>query len=343
MPRPLNEQLVVITGASSGIGRETAIQFGKAGASVVLAARNEAALQEVASEIEGSGGKAHVVVTDVAEWDQVERLATAAVERFGRIDTWVNNASVSAFGTIEQLSIEEIERIIQVDVMGTIYGVKAALPHLRREGDGVIINLSSVVGVRAVPLQGAYSAAKHAVRGFSDALRMELEHDGSGIAVTTILPTSINTPFFNHARSKTGKMGAPIPPIYEPSAVAEAILYSAEHPQREVFIGAGGRMLAMMQRMSPALTDRSMLLGGMIFKRQQCDLPAPAEDNLFTPVSGTGSTTGGFDKLSQSSSLYTRLVGLHPNRGRAALAASGLLGAVALRRRLTMYGADRGR
>lgn len=331
MPCPISEQVVVITGASSGIGRETALAFGRVGASVVLAARNDAALQQVAAEIDASGGKAHVVVTDVAEWEQVDRLATAAVERCGRIDTWVNNAGVSEYATVEQATIAELDRIVQVNLMGVIYGVKAALPHLEHGGGGAIVNLSSVVGVRAVPLQAVYCATKHAIRGFSDGLRLELEHDGSGITVTTILPSTINTPFYNQARSKTGKMGNPVPPVYEPIVVAEAILYAAEHPQREVFIGAAGRVLAMMQRVSPALTDKCMLAGGIVFKQQQRDQPAGVEDNLFAPVSGTGSTTGGFEKLSQSTSVYTRLLGQHPNRGRAALAA-GVLGTLALRR-----------
>ena len=333
MPRPINEQVVVITGASSGIGRETALEFGRKGASVVLAARNEIALQEVADMIEREGGGALVVPTDVAKWKQVEALAQAAVDRFGRIDTWVNNAAVSEYATVEQASVTEIERIIQVDLMGQIYGIKAALPHLKQQEEGTIINVSSVVGARAVPLQAAYSAAKHGIRGFSDALRMELKHEGSKVAVTTILPSSINTPLFTNARSKMGVEPRPIPPVYEPGAVAEAIVFAAEHPRREIFVGAAGKMLSVMHRISPALTDRYMLLGGMMFKQQQTDQPDDGRGNLRSPVPGSGSSTGEFGRLSQPTSLYTRLIGLHPNRGRVALALSGLLGAVALKRR----------
>ncbi len=157
--KSIGEQVVVITGASSGIGRETAVRFGQQGASVVLAARNEAALEEAAKEVGRLGDKARVVVTDVAEWGQVNRLAQEAVERFGRIDTWVNNASTGGYGTVEEMSIEEIERIIRVNLMGEIYGMKAALPHLRRQGQGTIINVASVLGERSVPLQAAYCAA----------------------------------------------------------------------------------------------------------------------------------------------------------------------------------------
>jgi NAD(P)-dependent dehydrogenase (short-subunit alcohol dehydrogenase family) len=145
MPRPLRDQVVVITGASSGIGRETAIEAGRRGASVVLAARNEPALREVAAEVERLGGAAHVARTDVAEWDQVDRLARAAVDRFGRIDTWVNNAAVSAYATVEQMTVEEIERVIQVDLLGQIYGMKAALPPMRRQGGGTIVNVASAL------------------------------------------------------------------------------------------------------------------------------------------------------------------------------------------------------
>src|SRR5688572_25156989 len=199
MARAISEQVVVITGASSGIGRETALLFGRQGASVVLAARNEEALREVAQQIESEGGRAHVLPTDVAEWTQVERLAKGAVKTFGRIDTWVNDAGVAEYATVEQMTIEEIDRIIKVNLMGEIYGMKAALPHLKSQEQGTIINVSSVLGVRSVPLQAAYCAAKHGVNAFGEALRMEMEHEGSSVTVTTILPSSINTPFFEHA------------------------------------------------------------------------------------------------------------------------------------------------
>jgi short subunit dehydrogenase len=191
-----------------------------------------------------------------------------------------------------------------------------------------------VLGARAVPLQAAYAAAKFGVRGFADSMRMELEREGSNVHIKTILPSSINTPFFDHARSKRGAEPKPIPPVYEPSAVAEAILFAAEHPRREIVVGAPGKMMTMMQRISPSFTDRYMLLGVQMFKQQKSDQPNGHQDNLFTPSKGVGSSTGEFGgRMTQSRSLYTHFLGLHPNRGRAALAASGLLGAVALKRR----------
>ncbi len=210
------------------------------------------------------------------------------------------------------------------------------MPHLKANGGGGIINVASTLGVRAVPLQGMYSASKHAVRGFSEALRMELDYGKRNISVTTIMPSSINTPFFTNAKSLMGVKGKPIPPVYEPGAVAESILHAAERPQRDVFIGAAGRMIGLMQQISPTLTDRYMLFRGSMFKNQQSDQPDEGQQNLYSPPAGVGSTTGEYGGLtSQPVSLYTRLLGLHPNRGRIAAALGGLIGAISLRRLAT--------
>jgi NAD(P)-dependent dehydrogenase (short-subunit alcohol dehydrogenase family) len=333
MTRPIDEQVVVITGASSGIGRETALAFGRAGASVVLAARNEVALNEVAKQIERLGGRAAVAVTDVADWTQVERLAQTAVDRFGRIDTWVNNAAVSIYATVDQLTAEEIERLIQVNLLGQIFGMKAAAAILRQRGGGTIINVASALAERAAPLQAAYCASKHGIRGFSESLRMELERNGSGITITVIEPSSMNTPLFAHARSKMGVRPQPIPPVYEPRTVAEAILFAAEHPRRNVVVGGAGKLFTVVQRLSPGLLDRYMLQGERAFKQQQTDSPDEGQDNLFTPMAGTGETIGDFGQKSKSASAYTRALGLHPNRERAAIGGA-LLAALALLRRL---------
>jgi hypothetical protein len=210
--------------------------------------------------------------------------------------------------------------------------VKAALPHLTRQGQGTIVNVASALAERSVPLQAAYCATKHGIKGFTEALRLELARDHPGIAVTLVLPASINTPLFTQARSKLGVKPQPIPPIYEPRAVAEAILFAAEHPRRDVYVGGAGKALTVVERISPSLLDRYMLQGDRAFRQQQSDQPDDGRDNLFAPLAGAGSATGDFGERSRSASLYTRALGLHPNRERAAVAA-GLLGALALVRK----------
>jgi short-subunit dehydrogenase len=329
----LSDQIVVITGASSGIGREAALEFGRHGSTVVVAARNREALEEVAREVERVGGRARAIPTDVAEWRQVEQLAAAAKSEFGRIDTWINNAAVSEYATVEQMTIDEIERILQVNLLGQIYGVKAVLPHMIEAGRGTIINVGSALSERAIPLQSVYCASKHGLLGFTEALRLELARDHPEITVTLVMPSSINTPLFRFARSKMGQKPMPVPPIYEPSVVAEALVFAAENPRRDITVGGSGKLMTLMDRISPKLVDWYMLQGDRLIKQQQTGEPDAPEDNLFKPVAGKGSTTGDFGEQSKSSSLYTRHLDQHPARLRVLLAA-GALGFLALIRRV---------
>lgn len=329
MTRRIEDQVAVITGASSGVGRETALELARRGCSLVLAARAKTALDDVGREVERIGGQALPVVTDVADWAQVQQLGDQAMERFGRIDTWINVAAISTYGMVEQLEVEEIERVIQVNLLGQIYGMKAALA---RMGDrpGTIINVASAEALRAIPLQAPYVASKHGIKGFTEALRMELKHAGRPTEVVLVLPSSINTPLFTHARSKIGAKPQPVPPIYEPSVVAQAIVAVAEKPRRDVVVGGAGKMLTLLERISPALGDWYMLRNGKIFKQQRTDEPDDGRDNLFEPMPDTDRTTGSFGQRSKSSSIYTQYLDMHPNRGRAAVlvAVLGLLLAV---------------
>ena len=332
MPRPVRNQVVVITGASSGIGRETAVMLGQRGASVVLAARNEAALREVAKEIKRLGGVAEVAGTDVAEWPQVEHLAQAAVDRFGRIDTWVNNAAVSTYATVEELTVEEIERVLQVNLVGQIYGMKAALPHLARQGQGTIINVASALAERAAPLQAAYCAAKHGVKGFTEALRLELVRDHPGITVTLIEPSSINTPLFRHARSKLG-VAATDPTGLRASSCRRDNSVRRREPSPHNRCRRQRQDAGASREAQPVSRRLVHAAAGAGFKQQQTDRPDDGQDNLFAPMSGTGSATGEFGQRSKATSLYTRHLELHPNRKRA-LNAAVLAGLVALMRRV---------
>jgi short-subunit dehydrogenase len=329
---PLNDQTVVITGASQGIGRETALEMGRAGASLVLAARNKEALNELATEIERIGGHALAVPTDVAEYDQVERLGHQAVERFGRIDTWVNNAAVSIYATVEELQPDEMERLVRVNLLGQMFGSKVAVQHMKPRRAGMIVNVGSALSERAIPLQSAYVATKHGVQGFSEALRLELQHEDAGIDVVVILPSSINTPLFNFARSKLGVKPMPVPPVYEPRVVAQAICHAAEHGGREIVAGGWGKLLITAQRLSPSLLDRYMVQDGRSIRQQETTEPDDRRDNLFEPSTGPGSTTGDFGEGSKSSSIYTSVFELHPNAKRIALGVAVLTALTAVRR-----------
>lgn len=331
--RPISEQVVVITGASSGIGRASALAFGARGASVVLAARNREALEHVAAEIEASGGKAHVVVTDVSVWAQVERLAEEAVERFGRIDTWLNNAAVNEHASVVDMTIEELDRIIQVNLMGQIYGVKAALEPMRRQRSGTIINMGSAASNRAVPLHSAYVASKHGIAGFTDSIRLDLQHEKMPITVTLIQPGFLDTPFFHNARAKLGgHQSRPIPPIYAPEVVAETVLFAATHPRRNLVVGGQAAVAIFLDKLSPGLVDKLMLARGAGFKLQTESKPDDRYDNLFEPSRGIGAVRGTWGSEAIESSFYTRHIECYPNRKRMLWAALGI-GLVALARR----------
>lgn len=295
--KPIHQQVVAIIGASSGIGRDAALEFAHRGAKVVVAARNQEGLNSLVEAIHRIGGEAIAVVADTASFEQVKAIGDAAIATFGRLDTWVHNAAVGMVAPFETMTPEEFRRVIDVTFMGCVYGAKVALPYLKHTGQGSFIAISSMEGRRALPLQSAYSAAKHAVEGFLEALRVELEHEGAAINITSIKPAVINTPFYNHARTKIGVKPTGLPPYYDPRLVTKAILYTAEHPTRDYIVGDVGRILDIAQRLSPSLLDHILALIGFRGQRTEEAKQPHDPNNLFEPMSGYEQVTGDFDDL----------------------------------------------
>jgi NAD(P)-dependent dehydrogenase (short-subunit alcohol dehydrogenase family) len=327
--RPLAEQVIVITGGSSGIGRATALAAARAGARVVIAARGAEALAAAEREIAAAGGEVLAVQADVADYAQVEELGRRAVARFGRIDTWVNNASVSIYGELPEITPEEFRQVIHVNLLGVVHGSMVALAHLPETG-GTIVNVSSGLGERSVPLQTAYCAAKAGVIGFDEALRAELAHGGRPIQVVSIKPSSINTPFFAHARTKRGVQPRPFPPVYDPDLVATAILHAATNPARDLPVGGAGAFLTLVEQITPGLLDRA--LARIAYPAQLTDKPkGPAGlDTLFTGSAGTGAIRGEFRATGVSPHLWLTL---HPRARRAMIAGALAVGLALARRR----------
>jgi NAD(P)-dependent dehydrogenase (short-subunit alcohol dehydrogenase family) len=316
--KPLDQQVIVITGGTSGIGLTTARRAAERGARLVLCSRNQPELLETVEQIERSGGTAHAVVADVSNPEDMERLAATAVEQFGALDTWVNNAGVSFYGRLTEVAVEDMRQVFEVNFWGTVYGSRAAISRLRASG-GALINMGSVVSDRAIPLQGAYSASKHAVRGFTDALRMELEEEKAPVSVTLIKPSAIDTPYFQHAKNYMEVEPKPPAPVYAPEVVANAILRAAEHPVRDITIGGGGRLLTALGTALPRLTD--FYMERAMFRGQRSDIPAAARSgNLYRPSGQENLERGGYAGHVRESSLYTRAA-MSPGK---ALLAAGL-------------------
>ncbi|RUS96670.1 short-chain dehydrogenase [Dulcicalothrix desertica PCC 7102] len=301
--KPINQQVVAVVGASSGIGRVAALQFANRGAKVVVAARSQPGLESLVEEIRSLGGDATAVVADVSDFDQVTKIAQTAVDTYGRLDTWVHNAAIELYAAFAVTTPEEFKRIIEVNLLGQAYGAMAALPHIKRTGRGALIHVSSIEAKRSIPLQSAYAASKHGVDGFLEALRVELKHEKLDISVTNIMPAGINTPLFNKARTKLGVKPMPTPPIYQPSLVAKAIVEAAERPKRDVVVGDVGKVLLFLQRIAPSLVDAYLLRTG--FDSQYTNEPKSENtpDNLFEPVTGYDKIEGDFSNQARSWSL----------------------------------------
>lgn len=303
--KPISEQVVVVCGASSGIGRKTALEFAEKGAKVVVSARHDEGLESLVEEIRGAGGEATAVAADVTRFSDMEAVASLAVDTYGRLDTWVHTAAISLYARFEETEPAEFARVIEVNLIGTVNAAKAALPHLRKtaqdDGGAALICTSSVEGKRALPLQSAYASSKHAIIGMLDALRVELQEEGVPVSVTNLMPAGINTPFFNKARTKMGVKPMPMPPIYEPDVVANVILYAAQHPTRDISAGGAAKSFIWGQKFTPGLLDKVLVRTG--FKGQMTDEPkaidAPA--NTYAPIDGQDRVYGDFSDQAKGS------------------------------------------
>ena len=327
--KPLNEQVIVITGASSGIGLTTAHAAASRGATVMLVARNEAALAGAVGEIVAAGGTAGYAVADVGDPAQVRAAADVTIARFGRIDTWVNNAGVAIYAKLVDTPFDEHERMFRTNYFGAVNGAMTALEHLRDNG-GALITVASIASDIPSPILGAYTASKHAVRGFINSLRIEVGADALPISITLIKPSGIDTPIGQHAyNAEAGEAQLP-PPVYDPQLVADAILHAAEYPRREITVGGAGRAQALFAAHFPALLDKLAPL--LIPKLFDPAKPKTPGDDLFASDEAGRERSG--DVTGRRTSAYTTAE-LHPGATTAIgiAAAAGLVGLLVFRRR----------
>jgi short-subunit dehydrogenase len=321
-------EVVVVTGASAGVGRATAREFGKHGAKVALLARNEEGLEGARKEIEAAGGVAFSIPTDVADPEQVEAAAERVERELGPIDVWVNDAIAVIFSPFKDIEVEDFRRSTEVCYLGTVYGTKAALKRMLPRDRGTVVQVGSALSYRAIPLQSAYCGAKHAIRGFTDSVRTELLHDGSGVHITMVQLPAVNTPQFNLSRTNLPKHPQPVPPIYQPEVPARAIYWAAHQRRREVRVGLSSLIVITGNKLLPGLGDWYLAKTG--YSSQQTDQAVDENrpDNLYEPVPGDHGAHGIFDEQAheESPQLWaTEHLGLLALAGGA-----GLLGAAAL-------------
>src|SRR3954449_9504592 len=279
-------EVVVITGATSGIGRAVARRFAQDGAQIALIARGRDGLEGAKKEIEDAGGRALVLPTDLAEWDAVKSAAHAVEEALGPIDIWINNAMTTVFAPFKDVEPEEFRRATEVTYLGTVWGTKAALDHMLPRDRGAIVIVGSALAYRGIPLQSAYCGAKHGVKGFFESLRTELRHDGSNVHLSMVQLPGVNTPQFEHGRSKMPKVPQPMPPYYQPEVAADAVHWAAHHRRREIYVGAPTVKTIIGNKVAPWLVERVLAKQGI--KGQQSDKPADPDrkDNLVSPPPG---------------------------------------------------------
>jgi NAD(P)-dependent dehydrogenase (short-subunit alcohol dehydrogenase family) len=318
-------EIVVVTGASAGVGRATVRAFARRGAHLGLIARGRDGLEGARQEVEALGGTALVLPTDVADDDQIAAAATAVEEQLGPIDIWINNAMVSVISPVKEMTPEEFRRVTEVTYLRYVYGTLAALKHVLPRDCGVIVQVGSALAYRSIPLQAAYCGAKHAIQGFMDALRCELLHDGSQVRVTMVQMPALNTPQFGWVKSRLPHKAQPVPPIYQPEVAAEAIVWAAHHPRRELSVGFSTVKAIIGNKLVPWLGDWYLARVGYV--AQQTDAPADPHrpHNLWQPVPGDHGAHGTFDARARDRSLQ---LWADTHRGWLALAGLGIAGVV---------------
>lgn len=323
----MKQQTVVITGASAGLGRATAQEFGRHGANVALLARGVVGLEAAKREVESLGGKALAIPTDVADSDAVEHAAASIEEQLGPIDIWVNNAMASVFSPVREMQPEEYKRVTEVTYLGVVYGTLAALKRMLARDRGMIVQVGSALAYRSIPLQSAYCAAKHAIAGFTDSLRCELIHDRSNVRITMVQMPALNTPQFGWVKSRLGHKAKPVPPIFQPEVGARAIFWAAHHHRRELFVGWPTVEAIEGNKIAPGMLDRYLARTG--YSAQQTSEPEDPTrlDNLWKPVPGDHGAHGRFDKSAHETSweLRASLDRHWVGAGLALIAGAGLL------------------
>jgi NAD(P)-dependent dehydrogenase (short-subunit alcohol dehydrogenase family) len=304
--QPLSKQVIVIGGGSYGLGRAIARDAARRGAKVVVGARTPEALAGSLQDIEAAGSEGLTLETDVGDRRQVERLVAAAVERFGRIDTYVANAMVTVYTEAHLLEEDELRRVFDVNFFGSVYGFWASLPHLR-DSQGTYVQIASALSYRGIPLQAAYCSTKAALRTFFESARVELEKERSGVDVCVVLPGAINTPQFDRARQKMGFQPQPVPPIYAPEPFAAAVVRCCERPERELPLGWGAQKALWGQKLSPRAADLVLRRNGWNAQHTNEPKPVQSPDNLFEPLPGDPGAHGRFDNRSRNSTAWTWL------------------------------------
>jgi NAD(P)-dependent dehydrogenase (short-subunit alcohol dehydrogenase family) len=296
-------QVVVITGASSGVGRATALEFGRRGARLGLLARDRDALLDTQREVERMGGVGLALPADVADPAAVEAAAEETERVLGPIDAWINNAAVSVFSPIREMTAEEFRRVTEVTYLGLVHGTLAALRRMLPRDRGAIGQVGSALAYRAIPLQAAYCGAKHAVQGFNESLRCELLHDRSRVRVTLVHLPATNTPHFGWMKTRLPRRPQPVPPIFQPEVAARAIVWAAAHDRRELTVGGPTVLALLVDRLAPGFGDR--ILARIGYEAQQCDAPVEPgrADNLWQPVAGMHAAHGAFDDRAQTHSF----------------------------------------